>query len=462
MKCHRIYRTKINLIFITTNNVLFIVAIMNFQRGNFRKNKRQNMFRSGPYLNSNGRQNFSRPLNYERVGDESLNSSNSTQSQATNSHHSNIPTPTFDDRNLKALLIANPRFHLVTFNGLPKYIKTSMLLNDLALSIPEIKPKSILSVHSYKNSANDNLKDFKIGFDSIKIIEKLEKFCGTGYKELYKVMVQFVMPDIQSNSDCEYIKPASDDLTRNKQPFKLIHHDTTLAKITEKLEGICGDKFEFITSICCIGEATYINVSHSALVFLLSTPNESYGFKIEPSSSIALTGTIPSELMPIVNSDTPINANATSRMTPEEIIKFNGFKSLHDSFLKEQKDHEVNLIKRSLLESQASIQRTLNDMGERLEQKLTPLEVKIMAENSRLHEIIKKLESNQNRLITMMTLIHESSKAQGDVTNTKRTTSKRGQRSVNPSTSGITDNNNISNGSQFNLVQLEEEIDNTQ
>jgi hypothetical protein len=93
---------------------------------------------------------------------------------------------------------------LVGFNGVSKYITASVFLSDMTLHLPEIRAKSILSVHSIVNAADRNLNDFQIGFNSFKIIKKLEVILGIGFIELYKTNVQVFIPDKESYYNCEY------------------------------------------------------------------------------------------------------------------------------------------------------------------------------------------------------------------------------------------------------------------
>lgn len=91
-------------------------------------------------------------------------------------------------------------------------------------------------------------------------------------------MVQILIPDVESNSNCEYNKLIDDDLTQNKQPFKLSHEETNTLKVAEILENICGEKYNFVSAICCTGNVTYINVNHPSLIFVLSNAAESNNF----------------------------------------------------------------------------------------------------------------------------------------------------------------------------------------
>jgi hypothetical protein len=78
-------------------------------------------------------------------------------------------------RNLKPLLTGNPRFHLVDFNGVPKYIKASVFLSDMTLHLSEIRAKSIISVHSIVNAADSNLNDFCNALD---ILSSIRQICS--------------------------------------------------------------------------------------------------------------------------------------------------------------------------------------------------------------------------------------------------------------------------------------------
>jgi hypothetical protein len=438
--------------------------------------------RNHPYQNDNGNFRPQKQFNaYQTVNAHSSNTIEPpiTPQTANNNDQNEVKRlkdismlPYLERRNLKPLLTGNPRFHLVGFNGVPKYIKASVFLSDMVLHLPEIRARSIISVHSIVNAADSNLNDFQIGFNSVKIIKKLEEILGTGYIELYKSNVQVVIPDIESYNNCEYNRLVNDDLTLQKQPYKLSHADMHILKIMEMLEEICGDKYHYISAICSTGNCTYINVNNSSSVLLLSSAAEKHKFKIEACDTIAITGSIPSALMPAQECDTPINNSATAKLTPEEIVKYGGFKLIFDLHLKEQKDKELNLIKRSLRENQACIQTSMDENENKIAEKLAPLEIKVNACLSRLEEISEKCDNNLSYMKTMeqniITAISNNNQASLKTPPTQKATTVtaakilRPQRggSVNPSTNGTTDKT-TKQGEDKWMKKLEEEIDET-
>lgn len=371
--------------------------------------------------------------------------------------------PYLERRGLKGLLSGNPRFHLVAFNGVPKYIKLSMFLADMCTNIPEIKSKMIISVHTAISSSNRDLVDYQIGFNSLKVIKRLEEILGTGYVELYKGNVQIVIPDIEAYSNCEYNKVVTDEMTQTKQPFKLMHKDMCVLNVIEMLEKICGEKIHFVSALCCTGEISYITVDHSALVINLNAAAESYKYKLEQSETIAMTGIIPSSLLPQETQNTPLNASQTSKLTSEEIVKFNGFKKIFDQFAKQTKNEELNLLKRSLRESQNAIENSLSNNEKRISEKIFPLETKINAVYARLETIELKMHEMEQSITKAVS--SGTTKAPG-IKKANSTSTRSSQRqltntsSVSPSTYGVTEKTAIE-GDGHQWENLEDEIDNT-
>lgn len=458
-------------------------------RGGFNRNNFKGGFfkRAHPYQHDNGR--FRQPQRqFNEYNTYNPNTSNSTEPSKAQTVKNNEPNnevkrlkeitmlPYLERRNLKALLTGNPRFHLVTFNGVPKYIKASVFLSDMVLHIPEIKAKTIISVHSSVNAVDNNLIDFQVGFNSVKIIKRLEEILGTGYFELYKNSVQLVIPDIESYNNCEYNQTVNDDLTQHKQPYKLTHsQDMNILKVMEMLEEICNDKYHYISAICNTGNITYINVNNSSSVLLLSSAAEMNKFKIEACDTIAIIGTIPSSLIPTHDIDTPVNISATSKMTPEEIVKFGGFKMIFEKFSKELKDKDLNMIKRALRESQATVQRSLDENERRVDEKLSPLETKVNTCLSRLEEISEKYDRNlsymqsmeQNIFSMEQNIIHainnKTPVLKATTTKTPNANPGKNQRpqrgSVNPPISGTTEK--AAKPGDDKWKNLEKEIDET-
>lgn len=461
-----------------TNIRTFIYIIeMSFNQGNFRGNSKFRGQRKQPYQNYNNRnfdnngyknsRNFQKPsanpsASFMKKKDEENNTVNRLRDITMLSY--------MERRNLKGIMGGNPRFHLVGFNGVPKYVKTSVFLTDMTLHIPEIKPKNLVSIHSSINNANNQALDYQIGFNTVKIIKRLEEIFGTGYIDLYKATVQTVMPDIESNSNCEFNKVVNDAMTTNKQPYKLTHKDMNLIKIIELLEDICGDKFQYISAICCTGETTYINIEYSALVLMLSNASTTRDFKIDPCDTVALTGVIPSEMLPSENLETPVNSTDTARMSPEEIIKFSGFKKIFEKFSKNQKDAEINMIKGSLRETQGNIQSSLREIEMKIDEKFVPMETKFNAVYSRMNEIMSTMLENQKTIvdtqqqimIKMETIAKRSSKKIIPTTATSVNLSSTAalatstSSSINPSTYGRIEYDN-----ELNMALLEKEIDMT-
>lgn len=335
--------------------------------------------------------------------------------------------PFMERRNLKAIMCGNPRFHLVAFNEVPKIVKTSLFLSDLALSVPDIRSRNIISIHCNTNSANPNNVDYLIGFNSTKIIKRIKDIFGTGYVDLYKSNVQVVIPDLEDTKQCEYNRVVTEELTLNKEPYVLKHDESSLISMVEMLEKICDDKFFYITAICCVGYETYINVNRSNLILNLTNAAQQFGYSIDNCDTIALTGSIPSELLPQCDADTPLNASQTAKLSIEEIIKNNGFKSLYEKYEKDQKNQEVNLIKRSLRELERSVHSTLNRVEGRIEEKLNPLELKLNLGFNRLEEILTRVEME----------LEISQQNSNSATTSKARHSKKST-PVNPPTSGRT------------------------
>lgn len=422
------------------------------------------------------RNNFKNPQNAHRNQNYNVHNSDNMPNPEPNYRHTNndevkrlkeISMLSYlEKRGLKAILTGNPRFHLVAFNGVPKYIKTSVFLTDLIRSIPDLRPKAVISIHCSQNKNDNETIDYLIGFNTIKIMKKLEEVCGNGYLNLYKKMVQFVMPDLESYNCCEYNVNVEEELTITKQPFKMTHTETNITEIITILENVCGEKFFHVSAICCTGETTYINVNHSALFFLLNKAADEFNYYIESSDTIAMTGIIPSALMPAEIEDTPVNSSSTAKLSTEEIVKFNGFKSIYDNYAKELKNQEINLIKRSLRESEATLHNAFNDLENKIEEKLIPIETKINTCLTRLEEVSQKLDRNQLFMIEMEkrllyavnnkeTKIIAKPNTTTATTTVKATRGNKRQPPVNPSTNGTT------GMGEGEWKHLEEEIDNT-
>lgn len=295
-------------------------------------------------------------------------------------------------RGLNAIMSGNPRFHLVGFNGVPKCIKTSIFLADMALNVPEVKSRTIISIHTTLNNCEPPTVNYLVGFNSVKIIKKLEEIFGTGYIELYKANVQVVIPDIQDTKECEYNHLVNDETQRSISPYKLTHKDTNLLNICEMLEEICGDKFGFVSAICCVGETTYINLNLPNLLLKLTEAAEKFAFKIAESDTIAMTGTIPSEYMGDESADTPINQAETAKLSTEEIVKFTGFKSLIEKHEKEKKNESTNLIKATLLSLERQLQSTMYQTERNIEQMVAHQELKISSGFAKLEDSMNRLE----------------------------------------------------------------------
>jgi hypothetical protein len=180
-----------------------------------------------------------------------------------------------------------------------------------------------------------------------------------------------------------------------------------------------------------------------------------------------MTGIIPSSLLPQETQNTPLNASQTSRLTTEEIIKFNGFKKVFDQFAKQTKNEELDLLKRSLRESQNAIANSLSNNEKRVSETMFPLETKINAVYARLETIELKMQENSKEMKSMeQRIIKAVNSATTKLPSNKKanpTTTRSSQRnttSVCPSTYGGTEKTAMEgNGHQWE--NLEEEIDNT-
>lgn len=338
--------------------------------------------------------------------------------------------------------------HLVGFNNLPKYIKPSVFLADLTLHIPDIKPKNIISMHVAINN-NDNEKlNYMIGFNSVKIIKKLRDILGTGMVKLYKDEVQVVMPDLQTTSYCEYNMIVNDNVEMAKQPYKLTHKEETNAlKVVEMLEEVCKEKIIHVNAICCTGLITFINISHSPLVLTLRNAADINGFELSESDTVALTGNVPSELLPQVDDNTPINDSATARLTTEQVVKSYGFKAIMEQYSKEQKDQSVNLIKDSFVKMKEVMFRSFKDVEEKLERKFDPIEAQLNLEHARYEDSINKLDVKVNEILEVQRAILEMVKKNEAQKKPQQQQSQRRQSqrqppasstAVNPPTCGIT------------------------
>lgn len=476
-----IYNLKINLISIEMrpprrnnfNNQCYIRRMRSSHRPYPQRNNQGRNFPNA-FQNSAHAQQFNYP--HSNVSQNNVNPQNIRNEE----HEDNMRRirevsmlPYLERRGLKALLSANPRFHLVSFKCVPKSIKTSLFLADMTMNLPEIKPKAIVSIHSNPNSTSSNHVDYMVGFNSVKIIKKLEEITGTGIIELYKSPMQIIIPNIENYNDCEYNKMVDDEINTSKLPFKLTHSETNTIKMVEMLEVVCGDKFHYVNSICCVGEVTYINISHSGLICTLTNAATAHNYKLESSDTITMTGTLPSSLMPIESDDLPVNASETGRMSIEEMIKFHGFKKIYENYINEIKNQELNLIKRSLRESQAVIQSSLYENEAKMDERIVPLELKITNCMSKIDEVTKKVDKSLEHLEGMEQRIVQSiinsmkpqnnakssSKALGPKTAT--TTRQQNKKTVvNPPICGITTDGNNKEEENWD-AELEDEIDNT-
>lgn len=328
--------------------------------------------------------------------------------------------PYLDRRGLKALLSANPRFHLIEFKGVPKFIKTSVFLGDLIQAMSEIVGKSIISIHSHVNSSSNDLVDYKIGFNNVKIISRLQEVLGTGSFSLYKTEVQVVFPDLTAMSDCEYNRVVGDDFFTNgkNSPYKLSHASTHLLEVVIMLERVCLEKFWSISSICCNGENSFINLTDPSVVFCLNGFAHECQFVIEPSETTTFTGTIPSELLPIEGSpNTPINSASTAPLTPTELVKFDGFKAIFATHATNTRTALSTMIKRSLVESQACTSARMNNFEARIIQELLPLKNSASTFRAQLDLFANQLKSIDDKIDNLANVLTSTNDLLGKFVN---------------------------------------------
>lgn len=304
--------------------------------------------------------------------------------------------PYLDRRGLKGLLVANPRFHLIELNGVPKFIKASEFLHDLMTSMPNVKVKHVVSVHIHE--ANADVVNYKIGFNNTRIIAGLKEILGTGTFQLYKKSVQAVFPNLAENKMCEFNKVVGDNFFQpvNKSPYMLTHKEASLLAVVEMLEKVCGEKVWGINSVCCNGFKSFITLSDPNLLFCLNRCASECNFSIVPSDTATFTGTIPSELIPFedTNIKAPTNSSDTAKLSTEDLIKFDGFKILVDKHTADAKASHLTVIKRSMLEFQSTMNARMNEFESITNQEFMGLKNSIDIQRAQV-----ELNSNQLKSI---------------------------------------------------------------
>lgn len=379
--------------------------------------------------------------------------------------------PYLERRNLKGLLNANPRFHLMEFKGVPKFIKPSAFLEDLTQSMPDLKVKHFISIHIQRNASDDSFVDYKVGFNNIKIISRLKEIMGTGSIDLYKSSVQLVFPNVDELNMCEYNRVISDEIggASAKNPYKLTHGSTNLLAAVKMLENVCQERIWFVTAICCNGIETYINLGDASLLFCLNRHSHDCKYKVEPSDTAAFVGLIPSEFIPPTDElTTPVNITATAKLMPEEIVKYNGFKVIFEKHATDVKTAQIDLIKRSLLETQSAVSSQFSNLEFHLEQEfnaikgevetckiqlginennLNVIDGKIDVLNATINNtfelltryVTKRDDKKYEQLARRMTSTGAHGKKTNDIVTTLPTASASTTHSVNPAISGTTE-----------------------
>lgn len=361
--------------------------------------------------------------------------------------------PYLERRGLKGLLLGNPRFHLMEFKGIPTFIKTSEFLRDLIVGMPDIRAKSIISIHTTKCSSQEGFVDYKLGFNSVKIITRLKDILGTGMIQLYKNSVQLVFPDLTETKLCEFNRVVGSEyfLPMDKSPYKLTHETASLVDVVLMLEKVCMEKIWGVNSVCCNGENSFISLSDHNLLFCLNRFAIDYKFKIEPSDTATFAGTIPSELIPIedTNPNAPTNGTQTAKLSSDDILKFDGFKSLFDKHVADAKNSQLMLIKRSLQDSQVAMSTALNAFENSIRHDLTSLNNSISIQRAQIDLLTNQFGSIDNKTdiinnnitrtydLLARYVAKRDEKKKVDKLN-KRLTQESGN-SVNPSTNGKTD-----------------------
>lgn len=307
--------------------------------------------------------------------------------------------PSLERRGLKDLLVANPLFHLIEFNGMPKSIKTSIFIEDMMRSLPNIiKAENIISIHSQKSFVADDIIDYKIGFSNTHIISQLREILGSNSVELYNAVVQLVYPDLRQMESCEFVRVIDIDLLDIgiKNHFKLSHVYTNLFRVILMLEQICQEKFWSISAICCNGEQTFINLSDPILHSCLVKYANEFHYKIEQSDTASFTGRIPLELIQFENPCNTQNNNAsTAKLTSEELVKRNGFKSLLNKYTARVNDSQLTSIQRSLLELRTFMNSRMSQVESKISHEIFPLKNSVLT-----------LEKTVNRNTNTTSLMH--------------------------------------------------------
>lgn len=276
--------------------------------------------------------------------------------------------PYLERRGLTQLLSGNRRFHLMAFKGVPKFIKTSQFMIDMISNFAEIKERCFVSIHSSTNQTNDELVDYKIGFNSLKIVSRLRDVFGTGSINLYMTDVLVVYPDPKDMKMCEFNRIMDSEMANanEKNPWEISHENATLLDVVMMLEKVCAEKFWALSAICCNGRKTFINIIDSSILNNLHKYAGESSFSIKPGETAVFTGLIPSELLaPESSKETPINESRTGRMTKEEILKHSGFKALVDKHSEDTKHALFNRIKDSVTDCQKTLSNQMNEIESR-------------------------------------------------------------------------------------------------